>query len=215
MDKSTKARIIEIAIKRFNHDGLANVPMQQIAEDLNMSAGNLAYHFRTKNDLINVIFDQIALEAEDTMKQFRVYPNLLDFDLQLNRYFDINQRLPFYFRDILELDRHFPHLMEKRKLIIEKYMAQIASRFAYNYKRGIIKEEHHEGQYKDMAETVWMISTFFATKVDLLNEHAPRMDKKEFMRKIWNYIMPYFTEKGYQEYLLLIHPLISNPSQEY
>jgi AcrR family transcriptional regulator len=59
---STPQRILEASIKLFNEEGFQNVAAMRIASHLGMSAGNLAYHFKSKNDIVLAVFPQ--LEAE-------------------------------------------------------------------------------------------------------------------------------------------------------
>ncbi len=48
----TKDRIIEQAIRLFNELGVSRVGVRDIARALNMSPGNLSYHFSKKEDLV-------------------------------------------------------------------------------------------------------------------------------------------------------------------
>ena len=50
--KKTKGKILEKAILLFNERGIPNVKLQHIADACNISVGNLAYHFKFKEDLI-------------------------------------------------------------------------------------------------------------------------------------------------------------------
>lgn len=49
---ATQQRILEVARKLFNEHGLHRVGVRDIARAADMSAGNLAYHFQTKDDLV-------------------------------------------------------------------------------------------------------------------------------------------------------------------
>ncbi|MFC3912958.1 TetR/AcrR family transcriptional regulator [Pseudaeromonas sharmana] len=56
----TKDKIIHAAIELFNLQGEQNVTTNHIAAHLGMSPGNLYYHFRNKEDIIQAIFDRYA-----------------------------------------------------------------------------------------------------------------------------------------------------------
>lgn len=49
---ATRQRILDIARDLFNTQGLHRVGVRDLARAAEMSAGNLAYHFRTKDDLV-------------------------------------------------------------------------------------------------------------------------------------------------------------------
>ena len=56
----TKDKIIHAAIELFNLQGEQNDTTNHIAAHLGMSPGNLYYHFRNKEDIIQAIFDRYA-----------------------------------------------------------------------------------------------------------------------------------------------------------
>jgi len=57
----TKDRIILASLDLFNEKGERNISTNHIAAHLNMSPGNLYYHFRNKNDIIYEIFKNYKL----------------------------------------------------------------------------------------------------------------------------------------------------------
>ncbi|HHH49871.1 MAG TPA: TetR/AcrR family transcriptional regulator, partial [Saprospiraceae bacterium] len=140
-DLNTKQKIFNAAIRLFNEKGMANVRLQQIATETGISVGNLAYHFRNKEAIVEMINDELYKEASEILSTYRVFPNLIDFDNQLSKYFSFIQKYPFYFLDLLEIERHYPKIRSKRQIHISKMIRQIRKRFDYNHQRKLIKEE--------------------------------------------------------------------------
>lgn len=58
----TKDRIIHGALELFNQNGERNITTNHIAAHLEISPGNLYYHFRNKEAIISGIFDNYAKE---------------------------------------------------------------------------------------------------------------------------------------------------------
>ena len=56
----TKDRIVQASLELFNAHGERNVTTNHIASHLNISPGNLYYHFRNKEEIIRNIFDRYA-----------------------------------------------------------------------------------------------------------------------------------------------------------
>ncbi|QBY56205.1 TetR/AcrR family transcriptional regulator [Cupriavidus oxalaticus] len=66
--RRTRDRILDISLRLFNEVGAPNVTTTTIAEAMGISNGNLYYHFRNKDDIINSIFVQFEQEMERRLK---------------------------------------------------------------------------------------------------------------------------------------------------
>lgn len=57
--KDTRQRILDTARRLFNSQGLHRVGVREVARAADMSVGNLAYHFPTKDDLVVAIVSEL------------------------------------------------------------------------------------------------------------------------------------------------------------
>ena len=212
-DLNTKQKILQASISLFNQNGMANVRLQQIANEIGISAGNLAYHFRNKEAIIESINEELYQEANEILSTYRIFPNLIDFDNQLTKYFSFIQKYPFYFLDLLEIERHYPEIRSKRQVHISKMISQIRKRFDFNLQRGLVKEEPRPEVYDSIANAIWVLITFWVPQ-NLVRGTETSIDVKEFKKMVWNQMHPYFTEQGIAEYNQLIVPLLGQYTSE-
>ena len=208
---NTKQKILRASIRLFNENGLANVRLQQIADEIGISVGNLAYHFKNKGAIVSAVNEGLDKEIMEILSTYRLFPNLLDFDNQLSKYYGFLQKYPFYFLDLQEIERAHPAIYKKRRSQTNKMVSQIRKRFDFNFQRGIIKPEPRRGIYDNLAQSIWVLITFS------LPQHAVRgqqtMPQEEFKRTVWNQVFPYFTEKGLAEFDQLIVPILDQHSR--
>ncbi|WP_395007165.1 TetR/AcrR family transcriptional regulator, partial [Undibacterium sp.] len=60
--RRTRDRILDLSLKLFNDFGEPNITTTIIAEEMSISPGNLYYHFRNKEDIVNSLFIQFEEE---------------------------------------------------------------------------------------------------------------------------------------------------------
>lgn len=118
--RRTRERILDLSLQLFNDFGEPNITTTVIADELNISPGNLYYHFRNKDDIVNSLFAQFEAEIgrmlavpEDRR------PTIEDVWQYLHLMFELVWRYRFFYRDLSDL------LSRNRKL--ELHFKQILS----------------------------------------------------------------------------------------
>ncbi|MFT4566944.1 MAG: AcrR family transcriptional regulator [Saprospiraceae bacterium] len=206
--KKTKSNILQAAILLYNRDGLPNVKLQHIADYCQISVGNLAYHYRTKDVLLSTIDEYIQKDIESMVSQNKTFPYLIDFDNQLSNYFHSINKYAFYFLDVMELERCYPDLQEHRVDSIKKMIAQIHNWIIQNVENEIIRPSIIDGQYLITARGIWMTISFWMAQQKVFGNNES--EEGLFKEDIWNQLLPLLTENGLLEFEAIILPQLSN-----
>ena len=158
--RRTRERILELSLRLFNEFGEPNITTTVIAEELNISPGNLYYHFRNKDDIVNSIFLQFEQEIERILAvPDRRRSNIEDVWLYLHLMFELIWRFRFFYRDLSDL------LSRNRKL--ELHFKQI---LAHKIKvaRQLCEDLRKEGamdatdkQIEAMATNMVVVATYW------------------------------------------------------
>jgi AcrR family transcriptional regulator len=102
--RRTRERILETSLALFNRFGEPNITTANIADEMNISPGNLYYHFRNKDDIIGELY--AALEAKlnplFTLPESRP-PDVEDLWFLLHLLFEQMWAFRFFYRDLIEL----------------------------------------------------------------------------------------------------------------
>ncbi|HPU51438.1 MAG TPA: TetR/AcrR family transcriptional regulator [Burkholderiaceae bacterium] len=120
--RRTRERILALSLRLFNDLGEPNVTTSAIAEEMNISPGNLYYHFRNKDDIVNALFEQFEREIDpllDAPKRREIH--FEDAWLFLHLLFESIWRYRFIYRDVNDLlsrnrrlELHFRTILERK-----------------------------------------------------------------------------------------------------
>ncbi len=102
--RRTPQRILETSLALFNRFGEPHITTADIADEMNISPGNLYYHFRNKDDIIGALYE--ALEGE--IKPLLALPDrraagVEDLWLWLHLLFERMREYRFFYRDLDEI----------------------------------------------------------------------------------------------------------------
>jgi len=102
--RRTRERILDLSLRLFNDFGEPNVNTTLIAEEMNISPGNLYYHFKNKDDIINCVFQQFEREIDSLLAvPADRSPNVEDAWLFLHVLFELIWKYRFFYRDLNNL----------------------------------------------------------------------------------------------------------------
>ena len=102
--RRTRERILALALRLFNDLGEPNVTTSAIAEEMNISPGNLYYHFHSKDEIVNELFTGFEREINETLASpARRAANVEDMWLFLHVLFEEIWKYRFLYRDLDDL----------------------------------------------------------------------------------------------------------------
>jgi AcrR family transcriptional regulator len=102
--RQTRERILETALLLFNRSGAPHVTTADIAGEMNISPGNLYYHFRNKNQMIAELYAAFEQRLEDLLAapEGRL-ADVEDLWLFLHLLFEAMWEFRFLYRDLDEI----------------------------------------------------------------------------------------------------------------
>ena len=172
MARQTRQRILDASLAMFNAQGEPNVTTNHIADELEISPGNLYYHFRNKDDIIEQLFGgyEQRMDAALGAPSGRL-PGLEDIWLQLHLVFECIWDYRFLYRDLVDI------LSRNRRLRLR--FARILKRAddqAHQVMRGLVQAGVMRASATEVdaaATNILVIATFW------MNYAAARGDKDE------------------------------------
>jgi AcrR family transcriptional regulator len=108
--RRTAERILEVTLDLFNRFGEPNVSTTLISAELNISPGNLYYHYPAKDELINSLFGRYETSLNELLHAADNVRNVEDAWLFFHMLFELIWQYRFLYRDLNDL------LSKNRKL---------------------------------------------------------------------------------------------------
>ncbi len=167
---STADNIVEAARRSFNRQGYATTTVAEIAAAVDISPGNLTYHFPTKRDLVTRMQEQVAervSERRATNRPGSVEDDYVDY---LIFTMELTARYRFLLRDDAEIepgpDHQSPH-----QILIDSFAAL----------RRLLERVHDEGMFRNdlhvdvdtLARSLWVLNRYWMdhlSEMELRNE---------------------------------------------
>ncbi|MFN8357283.1 MAG: TetR/AcrR family transcriptional regulator [Spirosomataceae bacterium] len=200
---NTKQRIVEASVRLFNENGMDSVRLQQIAEEVGISVGNLAYHFKNKEAIIESVFEQVFEEFDTIFRQYLAQPNLADFDIQISQFYSFFSKNHFYLSEFFKGTVANTPYHQQWQHYVTKMMIQLRSRLQFLVMKGVLVPEPRAGHYEIIAEQIWMALVFFIPKCNMTGQPT---DVANYRKNVWSLLFPYFTTQGQQEFSTGILP---------
>jgi AcrR family transcriptional regulator len=128
--RRTAERILEVTLDLFNRFGEPNVSTTLISAELNISPGNLYYHYPAKDELINSLFDRYEKALDELLRAADSVRNIEDAWLFFHMLFELIWQYRFLYRDLNDLlsknrrlETHFQFVLKHKSKAVRDVLA--------------------------------------------------------------------------------------------
>ena len=187
----TRDRILQTSLMLFNEEGEQNVTTVDIANEMDISPGNLYYHFHGKESIIEELYAIYDSELTSLLRQSIDVPlSLEDHWYFIYVVFEEIYKFRFFYLNSADLmirypdiERRFRRLINTKVFTIEELCKNLLS---------IDKEDRPEFDMKLMAESIAMSLIYWFPYQHLLH---PELDSSQLIHKgvyqVLNLVAPY------------------------
>jgi len=191
----TKQKILAASLELFNTHGMANVSQRRITEQLQISPGNLTYHFKKKEDIETALYFALveefnALFTEMTDAEVAV-ETLISSTGQI---FDIIKKYRFVFLDFARLMRTNDVVAAHYRQLTQFRYQQFMFIFNYLIQKGILRPAELPDEYEQYYQRMQILGDFYLVNTEILRQETA--GRQSFEQMFFYHIYPYLTEKG-------------------
>ncbi|QUM74921.1 TetR/AcrR family transcriptional regulator [Moritella sp. 24] len=197
----TRDKIIHSALELFNECGERNITTNHIAAHLGISPGNLYYHFRNKEDIIDSIFEQYVNYLAENFQPHREGEVTLEVMMRyLDSMFETMWRFRFFYYSLPILLSRDPNL-HKKYLKFQEVSAQREVDLLFSLQKNNVVNVPIE-DLDELANSIKVVLVSWVSYRTTISKDA-KVYKTDIYRGILKSIFmmkPYFTEKALVDY---------------
>lgn len=200
----TKQKILAAALQLFNQNGIAKTSLRDIGDKVGISPGNLQYHFKKREYLIEALYFELVQNIDNHLLQAETSSQNSN---TLELLFAITQstlhnlfRYRFFMLDFVQITRanekikkHYNQLSEKRK----KQFAQI---IATLIQQGVMRKEILPNEYENLYTRLQVYGDFWMSSVATTSVNMTPKNVEAYLQIINQAFFGYLTPKGQKVY---------------
>ncbi len=193
----TREKILQASLKLFNQQGLAQVTIRQIAMEIGMSSGNLNYHFRKKEEIIEALyFEMVAVFDERVDRLDEAVFSLPYVHSEMKKSMQRMVAYQFIWIDLYHLLRGFPRIQAHFLEVWHKRKAGSLLLYHKLAQDGIMRPEKFPGEYEQLAIRMINLSDSWLNATVLYGKKVTKAVLEENLKLLFGLLFPYLTESG-------------------
>lgn len=196
-----RQKILDASLLLFNRDGLVNVRLQHISDECIVSLGNISYHFKNKDAIVQAIWAQLKSQQRIFLDSYRVVPLFEDTERLMQHIFALQQAYRFFYLDTLEIIRAYPELQGEYLQQNQWQVQQMLMSIQFNEARGAFQQEPETGFFTHLAEQFWFNADLWLYQQSI--RQLPLNDYSTFRKTLWSLFVPLFSDMGKKEFAQL------------
>ena len=169
--RDTRELILTTSLELFNEHGEPNVTTNHIADEADISPGNLYYHFRSKDDIVLELFKRFLSRFQPLIDVPMDEPlSAEDLWLQLHLGFEVKGEYRFLYRNLADLTARIPDLDRAMRGLLKRERQSIDALLGGLGKSGLI--ELSGAQRELLVQNLLLALTYWIPFSDLQDPDA-------------------------------------------
>ncbi len=197
----TKDRILATSLSLFNERGLSQVTLRTIAKEMGISQGNLNYHFKKRQDIIEGLYFQLVGRMDD------IFSDLVTREVDIPLIFESNRGVieafydfRFFMLDFVQIMRENPSIQEHYLQLQKARIGQFQQTVMILQNKGLVRAEEFEDEFNHLYQRMSILGDFWLSAATI-SRPAAKQEIQRYQLILSESIYPYLTPAGKQSFL--------------
>ncbi|PSL25348.1 TetR/AcrR family transcriptional regulator [Chitinophaga ginsengisoli] len=158
----TKEKILTAALKLYNQKGI-NTTTRHIAASMDISVGNLHYHFKHTDDIIFILYERLANEFDTLMAELAAdgSQGMTPLYTFMQQSFDIGYKYRFFFLNFVELSIRIPAIQKSYQQLTERRVEEFGHIFQNLVNNGIFRNDIPQKVWSALIKQIFIVGDFW------------------------------------------------------
>ncbi len=200
----TREKILLQALDLFNQKGVDQVSVLEISQTMGISYGNLTYHFKKKDDLVQVLYVQMQHELDAAINHLvqRIFEETYYLKL-VNELLQVTWKYRFLYLSINSLMNQYPFIREGEKSYSATRNKILNRGKKYLINEGYLKPES-DSHYELLIRNLNMILYAWIVDAELFHEGEEAAKIEDYATLFYGIALTNVTEKGRTLYYQIV-----------
>ena len=196
---ATKRKILVSALALFNTDGISNVSLRTIADRAGISVGNLQYHFKKRDDIIEALYVELVkkIDGLGPKEGDLLLASLSNISVSIMTFF---YEYRFFLLDFVTIARRHDRIKNHYAELSTRRTDEFLAIIDLLIKSNVFRKAQLKNEYLGLYKRLEVISNFWFSSVLIQSDRLTKSAIDEYAVLINQCIYPYLTKTGQDQY---------------